>query len=102
MRRVLITQIGFVAKVEHAPAVIDAHIRANHLFSANRQRHEYWTTNNADRTHLGVIILPGTVIDGHVYRPSWQVTQQHRTETSIHTANSILFPNDMRSIQHST
>lgn len=30
---VLITQIGLVAKVEHAPAVTDAQIRATHSFS---------------------------------------------------------------------
>jgi hypothetical protein len=33
MSRVLITQIGLVAIVEHAPAVMDAYIRDNHQLS---------------------------------------------------------------------
>jgi hypothetical protein len=33
MSLVLTTQIGFVTKVEHAPAVIEAIVRASHLFS---------------------------------------------------------------------
>jgi hypothetical protein len=33
----LITQIGFVAKVEQAPAVMEAYILANHLLSISDQ-----------------------------------------------------------------
>ena len=86
------TQMGFVASVEHAPAVIEADIRDSHMLSGidcqlRTQRHAQYS-----RTHSWTVEVLRPVIHSHVDGPRWDISEQHRPETSIHAPHAIFSP----------
>ena len=87
--------MGFVARVEHAPAVIDADTRDSHLFSF-----EYRLALGRDFTYHILLtysiieIIFGGVVYAHIDGPSRKVSEYLRTETSVHASHTILTPDD--------
>jgi hypothetical protein len=76
MSLVLITHMGFVARVEHAPAVMDADIRDSHLFSFEHRlalvdSFIYGTLP----TYPSIEIIFGSVVYAHVDGPSRKVSE---------------------------
>lgn len=74
---VLMTQIGFVTIVEHAPALIDAYPRESHQLSIVELAD---CVRRSKRTELGptcllIEVLPRSVVDGQVDGPCRQISE---------------------------
>lgn len=107
IRRVLITQMGFVTIVLLAPAMMDDQKLITKVFSTllsicSPDPNQCATIGEtfrtfARRTARTVILAHPSlalVIDGKPYCPCWQVTQYYRTETSVHAAQALVFPDN--------
>jgi hypothetical protein len=72
------TQIGFVARVEQAPAVTDEHTWANHWGSFGQCQYEEAAYNSwtrlTDALRVGCL---GHVVNAHVNSPSREIAKYH-------------------------
>jgi hypothetical protein len=95
MSLVLTTHIGFVTRVEHAPAVTEARVRASHLFSGRKNLSAVLHhACGAVLTHSLVQELLGGLVCAHVDGPGGDVAQQHGPEASVQAAHAVVPPDD--------
>lgn len=85
--------MGFVTKVEDAPATIEEIVRASHLFSDTTICQQ--GTRKVGRTRLTHSIVQqvlGRLVRAHVDGPGGDVAQQHGAEPSVQAADAIFDP----------
>jgi hypothetical protein len=69
--------------------VIEAIVRASHLFSGFRRLAIRQAADSAPPTHALIQHVLGGLICAHVDSPCGNVSQQHRAEPSIQSADAV-------------